>query len=90
MSDDIVMLTTDKLRYIGSKMGRGFSKGRVDRVPAAGTYRQQMSRVENYREAMRYAHAHLGYGQAAEDCRDGVWRHVCAEVDLMFSRHKGS
>jgi hypothetical protein len=90
MTNDVVFLSTDKLRYIASRMGRGFAKGRVDRVPVAMTYRQQMSRVENYREAMRFAHAQLGYGQTIDDCRDGIWRHVCVEVDLMMTGPKGA
>lgn len=83
MAGDYELLPERTLRELAYRCGRGWSM-RGDKVPVAMTYREQMSRIANYRIVVEMAFQYLRRGERMEDLRDGIWNHVCAEVGLFI------
>lgn len=84
MAGSFAMLPDLTLHDIASTCGNGWMR-RHERIPVARNLFGQQSRVENYGVAIRMAAAHVPAGhRMTQDRRDAIWRHVCAEVDLML------
>lgn len=78
------LLPERTIREIASRCGRGWRVG-GEKVPVAMTYREQISRIENYRLVVEMTFSYLRRGERIEDVRDGLWVHVCTEVGLLLA-----
>lgn len=83
MAGDYKILPERTLRELASRCGRGW-RVRGEKVPVALTYREQMSRIENYRIVVAMAFQYLRRGEHMEDLKDGIWNHVCTEVGFLM------
>jgi hypothetical protein len=84
MARDFAMLPESTVLDIARMCGNGWMR-KHERIPVSSTLFWQRSRIENYAVALQLAAVHVPAGHGmTRDRKDAIWRHVCAEVDLML------